>query len=217
MLLKEDCLHHKFFKGNCFLSTCCNEMGSDWRVDTSYRRILGENTGLNWGVAFSWVSVIYSDLFLGWLGVTELNLIISKWDNEESLCLFLAWRVAFLLLWLYVILFTTYRNSSTKELTLFAAEAIALNRQLSQHENHLSEEEESIAQAVCSMKLSPPSKSRLAKRRAMSQATKNTEFQPDTPAALWYSFSSHQHWGVWGRGASTFFKKDSGFISVKTL
>uniref|UniRef100_A0ACB8F4C4 MAP kinase-interacting serine/threonine-protein kinase 1 n=1 Tax=Sphaerodactylus townsendi TaxID=933632 RepID=A0ACB8F4C4_9SAUR len=76
------------------------------------------------------------------------------------------------------------RNSSTKELTLFAAEAIALNRQLSQHENHLSEEEESIAQAICSMKLSPPSKSRLAKRRAMSQATKTSEFQPAATAAL---------------------------------
>ncbi|XP_065529496.1 MAP kinase-interacting serine/threonine-protein kinase 1 isoform X4 [Lathamus discolor] len=70
------------------------------------------------------------------------------------------------------------RNSSTKDLTLFAAEAIALNRQLSQHENELSAEQESVAHAVCSMKLSPPSKSRLAKRRAMTHATKNTDFQP---------------------------------------
>ncbi|KAM6455757.1 MAP kinase-interacting serine/threonine-protein kinase 1 isoform 3-T5 [Liasis olivaceus] len=76
------------------------------------------------------------------------------------------------------------RNSSTKELTLFAAEAIALNRQLSQHENQLSEEQESLTQAICSMKLSPPSKSRLAKRRAMSQATKSTDFQPAPQAAL---------------------------------
>ncbi|XP_074688214.1 MAP kinase-interacting serine/threonine-protein kinase 1 isoform X2 [Strix aluco] len=70
------------------------------------------------------------------------------------------------------------RNSSTKDLTLFAAEAIALNRQLSQHENELSAEQENVAHAVCSMKLSPPSKSRLAKRRAMTHATKNSDFQP---------------------------------------
>ncbi|XP_061488861.1 MAP kinase-interacting serine/threonine-protein kinase 1 isoform X2 [Rhineura floridana] len=76
------------------------------------------------------------------------------------------------------------RNSSTKELTLFAAEAIALNRQLSQHENHLSEGQESISQAICSMKLSPPSKSRLAKRRAMAQAMKSSDFQPAPHSAL---------------------------------
>ncbi|NWY09268.1 MKNK1 kinase, partial [Aphelocoma coerulescens] len=70
------------------------------------------------------------------------------------------------------------RNSSTKDLTLFAAEAIALNRQLSQHESELSAEQESAAHAVCSMKLSPPSKSRLAKRRAMAHATKTSDFQP---------------------------------------
>lgn len=70
------------------------------------------------------------------------------------------------------------RNSSTKDLTLFAAEAIALNRQLSQHENELSAEQENVAHAVCSMKLSPPSKSRLAKRRAMTHATKNSDLQP---------------------------------------
>ncbi|XP_059677691.1 MAP kinase-interacting serine/threonine-protein kinase 1 isoform X4 [Gavia stellata] len=70
------------------------------------------------------------------------------------------------------------RNSSTKDLTLFAAEAIALNRQLSQHENELNAEQENVAHAVCSMKLSPPSKSRLAKRRAMTHATKNSDFQP---------------------------------------
>ncbi|XP_072853695.1 MAP kinase-interacting serine/threonine-protein kinase 1 isoform X2 [Pogona vitticeps] len=76
------------------------------------------------------------------------------------------------------------RNSSTKELTLFTAEAIALNRQLSQHENQLNEEQEGIMQAMCSMKLSPPSKSRLAKRRAMAQATKSSGFQPAPHAAL---------------------------------
>ncbi|NXK61439.1 MKNK1 kinase, partial [Sylvietta virens] len=70
------------------------------------------------------------------------------------------------------------RNSSTKDLTLFAAEVIALNRQLSQHESELSAEQESTAHTVCSMKLSPPSKSRLARRRAMAHATKTRDFQP---------------------------------------
>uniref|UniRef100_A0A8D0GYL3 non-specific serine/threonine protein kinase n=1 Tax=Sphenodon punctatus TaxID=8508 RepID=A0A8D0GYL3_SPHPU len=76
------------------------------------------------------------------------------------------------------------RNSSTKELTLFAAEAIAFNRQLSQHDNELNEEQEELAQAVCAVKLSPPSKSRLAKRRAVTQATKNGDFQPLGHSAL---------------------------------
>ncbi|OCT84968.1 hypothetical protein XELAEV_18023129mg [Xenopus laevis] len=51
------------------------------------------------------------------------------------------------------------RNSSTKDLTIFAAEAIALNRQLSQHDNDLNEEHEneSFIHAVCSIRLSPPS------------------------------------------------------------
>ncbi|MBZ3874731.1 MAP kinase-interacting serine/threonine-protein kinase 1 [Sciurus carolinensis] len=63
------------------------------------------------------------------------------------------------------------RNSSTMDLTLFAAEAIALNRQLSQHEeNELAEEPEALVEGLCSMKLSPPSKSRLARRRALAQA-----------------------------------------------
>ncbi|XP_035107240.1 MAP kinase-interacting serine/threonine-protein kinase 1 isoform X1 [Callithrix jacchus] len=65
------------------------------------------------------------------------------------------------------------RNSSTMDLTLFAAEAIALNRQLSQHEeneNELAEEPEALADGLCSMKLSPPCKSRLARRRALAQA-----------------------------------------------
>ncbi|XP_072275359.1 MAP kinase-interacting serine/threonine-protein kinase 1 isoform X1 [Pyxicephalus adspersus] len=66
------------------------------------------------------------------------------------------------------------RNSSTKDLTLFAAEAIAVNRQLSQHDSDLNEENESFIQKICSMRLSPPSKSRLAKRRAQALASKAT-------------------------------------------
>ena len=46
------------------------------------------------------------------------------------------------------------------DLTLFAAEAIVLNCQLSQHEeNELAEEPEALADGLCSMKLSPPCKS----------------------------------------------------------
>ncbi|KAG5851179.1 hypothetical protein ANANG_G00090310 [Anguilla anguilla] len=51
------------------------------------------------------------------------------------------------------------RNSSTKDLTQFAADAIACNRQLSQHD----EEREDMTAIVCSMRLSPPSNSRLAR------------------------------------------------------
>uniref|UniRef100_A0A8C8ZRZ0 Protein kinase domain-containing protein n=1 Tax=Prolemur simus TaxID=1328070 RepID=A0A8C8ZRZ0_PROSS len=83
------------------------------------------------------------------------------------------------------------RNSSTMDLTLFAAEAIALNRQLSQHEeNELAEEPEALAEGLCSVKLSPPSKSRLARRRALAQAGRSADEGPGdegpcpTPAAL---------------------------------
>lgn len=65
------------------------------------------------------------------------------------------------------------------DLTLFAAEAIALNRQLSQHEeNELGEEPEALAEGLRSMKLSPPSKSRLARRRALAQAGRSGDAGP---------------------------------------
>ncbi|XP_053432012.1 MAP kinase-interacting serine/threonine-protein kinase 1 isoform X2 [Nycticebus coucang] len=78
------------------------------------------------------------------------------------------------------------RNSSTMDLTLFAAEAIALNRQLSQHEeNELAEEPEVLAAGLCSVKLSPPSKSRLARRRALAQAGRSADREPSpTPSTL---------------------------------
>ncbi|KAM3914782.1 MAP kinase-interacting serine/threonine-protein kinase 1 isoform 1-T1 [Leptodactylus fuscus] len=66
------------------------------------------------------------------------------------------------------------KNSSAKDLTLFAAEAIAVNRQLSQHDSDLSRDSESFIQKICSMRLSPPSKSRLAKRRAQALASKGS-------------------------------------------
>lgn len=78
------------------------------------------------------------------------------------------------------------RNSSTMDLTLFAAEAIALNRQLSQHEeNELAKESEALAEGLCSVRLSPPSKSRLARRRALAQAGRSGDAGPcPTPSAL---------------------------------
>lgn len=65
------------------------------------------------------------------------------------------------------------RNSSTKDLTQFAAEAIAFNRQLSQHD----EQQEDAGAVVCTMRLSPPSNSRLARRRAQSSALRSGAFQ----------------------------------------
>uniref|UniRef100_A0A8C0KPB1 MAPK interacting serine/threonine kinase 1 n=1 Tax=Canis lupus dingo TaxID=286419 RepID=A0A8C0KPB1_CANLU len=78
------------------------------------------------------------------------------------------------------------RNSSTMDLTLFAAEAIALNRQLSQREeDELAQSSESLAGGLCSVRLSPPCKSRLARRRALAQAGRSSDPEPcPTPAAL---------------------------------
>ncbi|TNN69248.1 MAP kinase-interacting serine/threonine-protein kinase 1 [Liparis tanakae] len=67
-------------------------------------------------------------------------------------------------------------NSSTKDLSQFAAEAIAFNRQLSQHD----EQQEDVGAAVCSMRLSPPSNSRLARRRAETNAVRTEDFAPAT-------------------------------------
>ncbi|XP_047705408.1 MAP kinase-interacting serine/threonine-protein kinase 2 isoform X2 [Prionailurus viverrinus] len=61
------------------------------------------------------------------------------------------------------------RNSCAKELTSFAAEAIAMNRQLAQREEDAAEEAEQgqpvVVRAVRCLRLSPPSQSRLAQRR----------------------------------------------------
>lgn len=67
--------------------------------------------------------------------------------------------------------FLSFRNSSTKDLTQFAAEAIAFNRQLSQHD----EQQEDVGAILCSMRLSPPSNSRLARRRAQSSALRTED------------------------------------------
>ncbi|XP_053368654.1 MAP kinase-interacting serine/threonine-protein kinase 1 isoform X1 [Clarias gariepinus] len=65
------------------------------------------------------------------------------------------------------------RNCSTKDLTQFAAEAMAFNRQLSQQDQHDDEQEDNAA-ILCSMRLSPPSNSRLARRRAQASALRST-------------------------------------------
>ncbi|KAM8875339.1 MAP kinase-interacting serine/threonine-protein kinase 1 isoform 2-T2 [Spinachia spinachia] len=64
------------------------------------------------------------------------------------------------------------RNSSTKDLSQFAADAIAFNRQLSQHD----EQREDVGAAVCPVRLSPPSNSRLARRRAQTNALRSSDF-----------------------------------------
>lgn len=65
------------------------------------------------------------------------------------------------------------------DLTLFAAEAIALNRQLSEHEeSEMAEKPEALAEAMCSVKLSPPAKSRLARRRALAQTGRDADTAP---------------------------------------
>nr|XP_040041248.1 MAP kinase-interacting serine/threonine-protein kinase 1 isoform X1 [Gasterosteus aculeatus aculeatus] len=66
------------------------------------------------------------------------------------------------------------RNSSTKDLSQFAADAIAFNRQLSQHD----EQREDVGAVVCPVRLSPPSNSRLARRRAQTNALRSSDFAP---------------------------------------
>lgn len=84
----------------------------------------------------------------------------------------------------------THRNCSTKDLTQFAAEAIAFNRQLSQQE----EEQEDFGIVVCSMRLSPPSNSRLARRRAQSQALRTNTWCLPTPQVLQWCMYSASHY-----------------------
>ncbi|NXX62810.1 MKNK2 kinase, partial [Scopus umbretta] len=70
------------------------------------------------------------------------------------------------------------RNSSAKELTTFAAEAIAVNRQLTRRDEDEEEEAEEEARPIIikatsrAMQLSPPSESKLAKRRQKSSLAK---------------------------------------------
>ncbi|XP_072516700.1 MAP kinase-interacting serine/threonine-protein kinase 1 isoform X1 [Salminus brasiliensis] len=66
------------------------------------------------------------------------------------------------------------RKCSTKDLTQFAAEVMAFNRQLSQQDEAQEQDEDDSGAIVCSMRLSPPSNSRLARRRAQSLALRST-------------------------------------------
>lgn len=66
----------------------------------------------------------------------------------------------------------SHRNSCAKDLTSFAAEAIAMNRQLAQREEDEAEEEAAgqgppvvIRPTSRCLQLSPPSESKLAQRR----------------------------------------------------
>lgn len=70
-----------------------------------------------------------------------------------------------------------HRNSSAKDLTFFAGQAMAVNRQLAEQDDlEAQRQEETSPQVVtigaCSMRLSPPSNSKLAKRRQRSSALK---------------------------------------------
>uniref|UniRef100_A0A8C1TWF8 non-specific serine/threonine protein kinase n=2 Tax=Cyprinus carpio TaxID=7962 RepID=A0A8C1TWF8_CYPCA len=64
------------------------------------------------------------------------------------------------------------RNSSTKDLTFFAGKAVAMNRQLAEQddleEQQLQDSPQVVTAGATSMRLSPPSNSKLAKRRQRS-------------------------------------------------
>lgn len=98
--------------------------------------------------------------------------------------------------WMFLVMTSAssrFRNSSTKDLSQFAAEAIAFNRQLSLHD----EQQEDAEAIVCSMRLSPPSNSRLARRRAKSSALRSTDFAPacdDLEMPAWIPLWSFPDW-----------------------
>ncbi|CAJ0933490.1 unnamed protein product, partial [Ranitomeya imitator] len=80
------------------------------------------------------------------------------------------------------------RNSSAKDLTSFAAEAIAMNRQLMEREEEEQAADSSSSCTImvkatsCSMQLSPPSESKLAKRR--QQGSKGGISPPNIASVL---------------------------------
>uniref|UniRef100_A0A8C1TUT2 non-specific serine/threonine protein kinase n=1 Tax=Cyprinus carpio TaxID=7962 RepID=A0A8C1TUT2_CYPCA len=75
-----------------------------------------------------------------------------------------------------VLSFDAYRNSSTKDLTFFAGKAVAMNRQLAEQddleEQQLQDSPQVVTAGATSMRLSPPSNSKLAKRRQRSSLLK---------------------------------------------
>uniref|UniRef100_A0A673I035 non-specific serine/threonine protein kinase n=1 Tax=Sinocyclocheilus rhinocerous TaxID=307959 RepID=A0A673I035_9TELE len=68
------------------------------------------------------------------------------------------------------------RNSSTRDLTFFAGKAVAMNRQLAEQddleEQELQDSPQVVTAGATSMRLSPPSNSKLAKRRQRSSLLK---------------------------------------------
>uniref|UniRef100_A0A672LQC4 non-specific serine/threonine protein kinase n=1 Tax=Sinocyclocheilus grahami TaxID=75366 RepID=A0A672LQC4_SINGR len=68
------------------------------------------------------------------------------------------------------------RNSSTRDLTVFAGKAVAMNRQLAEQddleEQQLQDSPQVVTAGATSMRLSPPSNSKLAKRRQRSSLLK---------------------------------------------
>uniref|UniRef100_A0A671QRS8 non-specific serine/threonine protein kinase n=1 Tax=Sinocyclocheilus anshuiensis TaxID=1608454 RepID=A0A671QRS8_9TELE len=75
------------------------------------------------------------------------------------------------------------RNSSTKDLTFFAGKAVAMNRQLAEQddleEQQLQDSPQVVTASATSMRLSPPSNSKLAKRRQRSTDTGMCLCNPD--------------------------------------
>uniref|UniRef100_A0A673I0S6 non-specific serine/threonine protein kinase n=1 Tax=Sinocyclocheilus rhinocerous TaxID=307959 RepID=A0A673I0S6_9TELE len=71
-----------------------------------------------------------------------------------------------------VLSFDAHRNSSTRDLTFFAGKAVAMNRQLAEQddleEQELQDSPQVVTAGATSMRLSPPSNSKLAKRRQRS-------------------------------------------------
>uniref|UniRef100_A0A8C9V629 non-specific serine/threonine protein kinase n=1 Tax=Scleropages formosus TaxID=113540 RepID=A0A8C9V629_SCLFO len=79
------------------------------------------------------------------------------------------------------------RNSSAKDLTRFAGKAVAVNRHLAEQEENDKQQQNApvvITAGSCSVRLSPPSNSKLAKRRQRSSLLKG---QPVSASEL------HQH------------------------
>uniref|UniRef100_A0A673HX64 non-specific serine/threonine protein kinase n=1 Tax=Sinocyclocheilus rhinocerous TaxID=307959 RepID=A0A673HX64_9TELE len=71
------------------------------------------------------------------------------------------------------------RNSSTRDLTFFAGKAVAMNRQLAEQddleEQELQDSPQVVTAGATSMRLSPPSNSKLAKRRQRMHAGKRPD------------------------------------------
>lgn len=127
--------------------------------------------------------------------IQRVELVFGVWANKKrqehqcalGKCRWYKWvNNLYTVCQIFSRLLSSSRNSSTKDLTQFAAEAIAFNRQLSQHDEH----QEDVGAIVCSMRLSPPSNSRLARRRAQSNALRTGDFAPSSDDLAAWSTST---------------------------